>query len=559
MRDLDRLNDVSKAQEDLDNYSVSHDNKYPLFSSGSYLPNYTNSKWNLSWNTLRDIAPTIGQDPINNWTVCANADQNTCWNATNATFVCPQAASVYEYSVNSTGSDYSLHIPFEYFAGTSPFLAARLPNAARVTTARWCIPAQVYSPFRQTCGDGAVNVAAGEQCDPPGARVLVAGNGCSAVATCDEACHIPATSCTNQCGNGQIDRGEACDDGSLNDTYNHCSARCDGPSAGPQCGDAIVNLDSSGHPLEYCDIGDRRYTTNGYCDQVSCHDGDRYTVTPVGTLTDSVSALQLVGAGHAWTVGSVADIVPIGGGITGIGSINIYSHIIEYVGGAWVNRFTIEHRAAATQNSISLVDVFFPDVAHGYAVGDAVYRSSDSGRTWSTVTIPSVTLLSMLRAVYFVSASEGWAVGDGGHVFHTTDFGATWHQQTTPTSVNLRDVYFLNQRVGVAVGDRGTVLTTADSGVTWAAQSSGTTETLNSIVFSSSTTPVGWIVGNNGTVMFSTTYGVSWQDVSSRVITGALEDVSIVNTTTLAIVGAGGRLYITNNNGASWVSHSIPF
>ena len=104
------------------------------------------------------------------------------------------------------------------------------------------------------CGDGVVNAACGEECDPP-----VAGR-------CDAQCqHIP------YCGDGHVDPGEQCDDGNTNDCdacSNNCTlvtgcgdgvkcgseecddgntVDCDGCSAtctveqGFRCGDGIVN------------------------------------------------------------------------------------------------------------------------------------------------------------------------------------------------------------------------------------------------------------------------------------------------------------------------------
>lgn len=544
LRDWQRLSQVKSAETALGSYAAGHNGTYPLFSSGSYLPNYTNSNWNLSWRTLRDIAPSLGRDPINNWSACTNADPNTCWNATNATFVCPQLSSVYEYEVDSTGAEYTLHVPLEYFDGTSPLVAALTDDGAtssRITSARWCIPNQIYSPFRQECGDGAVNTAIGEECDPPNGRVFVNTGSCTAVATCDSQCHIPATSCVNQCGNGQIDGNEICDDGTgVNGTYNHCSTQCDGRTAGLSCGDGTINT-VAGQQLEYCDIGDTRYTTNGYCDEVSCHNGARYTATAVGTTADAFTSLQIIAPNHVWAVGSFVALP------------NVSSHILEYIGGNWTTRFTIS-RGLAAQNSVAFEDIAFPDAVHGYVVGDAVYRSVDSGRTWSTVTLPGIGLTTMLRGVYFTSANEGWAVGDGGRIFHTSNYGVDWQAQTSGTTVNLRDVFFVNSRTGIAVGDRGTILSTTDSGVTWIAQASGTTEALNSVTFSSSTPRVGWIVGNNGTVLYSTTLGVSWQSLPSAVITGNLQDITVRSVTTTVIVGDGGRVYTTGNNGSTWTA-----
>jgi cysteine-rich repeat protein len=78
------------------------------------------------------------------------------------------------------------------------------------------------------CGDGIINAACGEDCDPP------------AAGRCDSQCHrIP------YCGDGIVDPGEQCDDGALNGTPGHCDANCTEPG----CGNGIVD------PGEECDDG----------------------------------------------------------------------------------------------------------------------------------------------------------------------------------------------------------------------------------------------------------------------------------------------------------------
>ena len=69
------------------------------------------------------------------------------------------------------------------------------------------------------CGDGIVNAACGEECDPPAPDV------CSNL-------------CTREvgCGNGIVDPGEACDDGDADDC-DGCTTRCTAPTG---CGDGIV-------------------------------------------------------------------------------------------------------------------------------------------------------------------------------------------------------------------------------------------------------------------------------------------------------------------------------
>eukprot|EP01097_Dermamoeba_algensis_P004031 TRINITY_DN26_c0_g1_i5.p1 TRINITY_DN26_c0_g1~~TRINITY_DN26_c0_g1_i5.p1 ORF type:complete len:780 (-),score=304.14 TRINITY_DN26_c0_g1_i5:247-2586(-) len=77
------------------------------------------------------------------------------------------------------------------------------------------------------CGDGILDTAFGEQCDPP-------GPGCTA-------------NCTLLCGNGILDAGEQCDYGTANDdtTPNACRTNC----RFAYCGDGVKECN------EECDFG----------------------------------------------------------------------------------------------------------------------------------------------------------------------------------------------------------------------------------------------------------------------------------------------------------------
>src|SRR5258708_22366735 len=85
-----------------------------------------------------------------------------------------------------------------------------------------------------------------------------------------------------------------------------------------------------------------------------------------------------------------------------------------------------------------------------------------------------------LRAVCFVDATTGTAVGDYGTILRTTDGGATWTLQTSgTTSIGLSGVSFVDANTGTAVGapypvgSFATILRTTDGGATWTPQMSG--------------------------------------------------------------------------------------
>ena len=132
--------------------------------------------------------------------------------------------------------------------------------------------------------------------------------------------------------------------------------------------------------------------------------------------------------------------------------------------------------------------------------GHIVY-SDDEGKNWTQAQVP---VSSDLVAVSFPDEKNGWVVGHGGVVLHTTDGGATWAKQLdgnaaaditlkyyeaktgaerTPdiervarqakalvdeaNTQTLLDVGFENDNAGYAVGTFNRIFRTEDGGKTW--------------------------------------------------------------------------------------------
>lgn len=102
------------------------------------------------------------------------------------------------------------------------------------------------------------------------------------------------------------------------------------------------------------------------------------------------------------------------------------------------------------------------------AVGDRgnVVRSTDQGRTWSQVIVPT---RAMLTGVCFADAQRGWAVGHDGIILATADGGKTWVRQDDGKDLETvyLDVFFRDAQRGFAVGAYGKFVATSDGGKTW--------------------------------------------------------------------------------------------
>lgn len=130
-----------------------------------------------------------------------------------------------------------------------------------------------------------------------------------------------------------------------------------------------------------------------------------------------------------------------------------------------------------TQNPLptgnKMDEVFFVDSLNGWIVCQDNYyhrhqpyilHTDDGGISWEGQECDTE---ESLMDVYFIDLHHGWAVGNNGVVIRTINRGSNWEVINSPTNEDLRAVVFLNENTGVAAGKNGTVIKTDDAGLTW--------------------------------------------------------------------------------------------
>jgi len=202
---------------------------------------------------------------------------------------------------------------------------------------------------------------------------------------------------------------------------------------------------------------------------------------------------------------------------------------------------------------------FFIDSNNGWVVGGEVdyyngdfiriiLHTSNGGDTWETQLYESDYYYNIgpLNDIYFIDINHGWAVGDKGAVFYTSDGGVNWIEKTSGTYMELFGVTFTDLNNGWAVGEEGTVLTTTNGGNNWNTVDIGTTDELNSIVFTDANN--GWIAGGDyyplhGTIFHTEDGGTTWnlQDTGTGDLEFMLNDICFVDDT--QGWAAGGTVY----------------
>ncbi|MCS6803311.1 MAG: YCF48-related protein [Dehalococcoidia bacterium] len=168
---------------------------------------------------------------------------------------------------------------------------------------------------------------------------------------------------------------------------------------------------------------------------------------------------------------------------------------------------------------------------------------------WSVVPSPPPGIA--LFAVSSAGARDFWAVGSGGTVLHSADFGATWRQVDAGTRADLYGVRFLDETTGVIAGVGGTIRRTADGGRTWSTPAGGSGN-LGFIWFASRS--VGFIGGDGGTILKTTDGGVTW----ARQNSGFDRDITGIHCRSEAACWAagstdtGGVVLRTADGGRTW-------
>lgn len=181
--------------------------------------------------------------------------------------------------------------------------------------------------------------------------------------------------------------------------------------------------------------------------------------------------------------------------------------------------------------------------------------------------------------VTFPTASDGWACGRWGAVFHTSDGGKSWSRQSTGTDFTLASICFVDTTHGWAVGDRGTILHTKDGGTTWVKQDppritiegaagwkgEGRTATIENapMLFflmgvHFATPEKGWIVTEQTHILFTLDGGQTWS-VQFKDEDFILQDLSFCDDQNGWAVGEYGYIYHTADGGNSWENQAGEF
>jgi hypothetical protein len=163
--------------------------------------------------------------------------------------------------------------------------------------------------------------------------------------------------------------------------------------------------------------------------------------SPVPSTIRRVFAL---GTRDAWAV--VDDPYAIGPG-----DYRFRSRLLRWDGSAW-SIFTTDEPLGYVVDLSFLTERFAWGIAfEDYGEGRVFHLIRWNGRRWEALYDTPV-----LNAIQMVSASSGWAVGDGGAIFYWN--GIRWSAVESPTDADLDGVAFSSPGSGWATGRGGVIL-----------------------------------------------------------------------------------------------------
>lgn len=112
---------------------------------------------------------------------------------------------------------------------------------------------------------------------------------------------------------------------------------------------------------------------------------------------------------------------------------------------------------SAISGSPQLTTITFINSNTGFAAGFWVYKTTNKGSTWVTV-----SNVSVVYSIAFTNATTGYYSGTSGVIGKTTNGGNNWFSQSSGTGNTLNSIFFINQTTGFIAGDGGKILYTND-------------------------------------------------------------------------------------------------
>ncbi len=151
------------------------------------------------------------------------------------------------------------------------------------------------------------------------------------------------------------------------------------------------------------------------------------------------------------------------------------------------------------------------------AVGDSgtIIKSTDNGSTWYSVPSGRIETFYEIESYRDGSIFRLYISGYNGVVLLSEDNGETWTLESpivdeglSSNPVVIRSLQYIDNNTGWAAGNDGKIFKTTNGGNFWSKQITGISQTINKILFN--TFLYGYAAADSGRILFTTNGGTNW-------------------------------------------------
>jgi len=164
-------------------------------------------------------------------------------------------------------------------------------------------------------------------------------------------------------------------------------------------------------------------------------------------------------------------------------------------------------------------DIKFRDAMTGITVGEVggVFKSTNGGYNWLTVNIPLNDTMSNFYGMSVYQNQYCYLPGSDGRIFYSSDFGSNWIKISkiqTPPQQQLYCCFFVNQLIGWAGGEFGILYKTTNGGYNWRQENVLNFPGYNQRIWFYNTL-TGWVTGGGCKILFTETGGEPLSNISN--------------------------------------------
>jgi photosystem II stability/assembly factor-like uncharacterized protein len=191
------------------------------------------------------------------------------------------------------------------------------------------------------------------------------------------------------------------------------------------------------------------------------------------------------------------------------------------------------------------------------SAGGTIFRSRDFGATVGTVFVPAIIPLASTYAGNGIAIISSQSSGGGGHIFRSTDSGATWVDggvisvAGTPAG-HINTVLYLENGITIFGDSNGNIFRSTDSGATWSTITNITGAEVSGLVYLGN--GISLAGTNDGHIFRSANFGISWTDVGLVLVAGNMSQFAYLGNGIILTSNGNnpGRIFRSTDNGLTW-------